>query len=87
MEVRPTGRLGVPGTEFLAGSGSCLLQCVDWAASHLPISRDEAWSLASRRPAQFMGWSDRDEDEVFVQIKDGVSTVREVPVCGERVVG
>lgn len=54
LELTPEGRLGIAGTEYLAGSGVNLAQCVARAIDMGKISLAEALSLATRNPGRLL---------------------------------
>jgi len=54
LELTPEGRLGIAGTEYLAGSGVNLAQCVARAVNMGSISLAEALSLATRNPGRLL---------------------------------
>src|SRR5690625_5505621 len=47
VEVRDDGSLRLPGTDLLAGSGSSLRDCLDWALQHLPVEPEDLLSMAT----------------------------------------
>lgn len=53
--IEPDGRLGVKGTEYLAGAWFQLDHCVDRAARQLDWSRAQAWRMGSAEPARITG--------------------------------
>ena len=59
VEVAPDGRLNLAGTVYLAGSGSDLRRCLDWASSALPIEPAQLLDMASRIPASLLGLEER----------------------------
>jgi N-acetylglucosamine-6-phosphate deacetylase len=59
VDVTPDGRLNLAGTEYLAGSGSDLRSCLDWARSALPIEPAQLLDMASRIPASLLGLEER----------------------------
>src|SRR5690625_7540166 len=61
VEVRDDGSLRLPGTDLLAGSGSSLRDCLDWALQHLPVEPEDLLSMATITPARLLG--DRKSDE------------------------
>lgn len=83
VTVTPDGRLSVRGTEFLAGSGRSLRQCVAWSRDALPFDDEELISMASITPARMLG-IDTIGDHIDVDLADGV-TVRRVVVAGALV--
>lgn len=59
VEVGADGRLSLPGTGLLAGSGHSLRECLNWATSHLPFRPAELLSMATTTPAELMGLGGR----------------------------
>lgn len=59
VEVAPDGRLSLAGTGYLAGSGSDLRTCLDWARDALPIEPAQLLDMASRIPASLLGLAER----------------------------
>lgn len=59
VEVTSDGRLNLAGTEYLAGSGSDLRTCLEWARSALPIDPAQLLDMASRIPASLLGFEER----------------------------
>ncbi|MDN5896518.1 MAG: amidohydrolase family protein [Nocardioides sp.] len=59
VEVAPDGRLSLAGTGYLAGSGSDLRSCLDWARSALPFAPAQLLDMASRIPASLLGLEER----------------------------
>ena len=55
MEVLPSGRVQIPGTPMLAGSGKNLLQCVVQASQSGVCPLDAALDMASVHPAAILG--------------------------------
>jgi N-acetylglucosamine-6-phosphate deacetylase len=55
FEVLPTGRIVVPGTTFLAGSGVFTDACIDHLLSLGEVSLADAIDMASARPRQLLG--------------------------------
>jgi N-acetylglucosamine-6-phosphate deacetylase len=55
LEVLPSGRIVVPGTPYLAGSGSFTDDCVRTVIAMTGIDLAEAIALASVRPRELMG--------------------------------
>ena len=56
IEMLESGRIVVPGTPNLAGSGSNLRECVEWAVRLGRIDHADAWAMASLHPARLMGF-------------------------------
>lgn len=59
IEMLESGRIVVPGTPNLAGSGSNLLECVEFATALGKVEHAQAWAMASVNPAQLMRMDDR----------------------------
>lgn len=57
LEVRPDGKIVVPGTPFLAGSGRFTDDCVRWIVTAAGVDFCEAIAMASLRPRELMGIS------------------------------
>ncbi|MFD7160651.1 N-acetylglucosamine-6-phosphate deacetylase [Kribbella sp. NPDC059898] len=57
VTVTSDGGLRLTGTPYLAGSGASLLDCLRWAAKHLPL--DIAVTMATTTPANLLGLRDR----------------------------
>ncbi|MGP3936201.1 N-acetylglucosamine-6-phosphate deacetylase [Nonomuraea sp. KM88] len=55
ITVRGDGRVTLPGSELLAGSGSSLIECVAWAVTHTEIDLGTALRLAAANPARLLG--------------------------------
>lgn len=62
VEVAADGRLSLPGTTLLAGSGRSLHECLAWAQAHLPLSPEELLAMATSTPAALLGLSERVSD-------------------------
>lgn len=61
VTVTADGRLTLTGTNLLAGSGRCLLDCVGWLAEHTEHSLDAAVRMATVNPSRLLGLGDRGE--------------------------
>lgn len=89
VTVGDDGRLSITDTEYLAGSGASLLECVRWAHRVGGVDLPRAVDLASRRPAAFIGLADRGSLSVGrhadVIVVDEELQVSEVYAMGERV--
>lgn len=59
VEMLPNGRIVLPGTPNLAGSGSNLRECVENALGMADLSHAEGWQLGSLNPARLLGLDDR----------------------------
>ncbi|WP_427892342.1 N-acetylglucosamine-6-phosphate deacetylase [Kribbella sp. GL6] len=57
VTVTSDGGLRLTGTPYLAGSGASLLDCLRWAANHLPL--EVAVTMATTTPADLLGLHDR----------------------------
>ncbi len=55
FEVRPEGKIVVPGTSFLAGSAVFTDACVNHLVTQLGVSRTDALEMASARPRDLLG--------------------------------
>jgi N-acetylglucosamine-6-phosphate deacetylase len=55
FEVLPTGKIVVPGTEYLAGSGAFTDQCVGNVIRYAGVSLMEAVDMAGARPRELLG--------------------------------
>jgi N-acetylglucosamine-6-phosphate deacetylase len=55
FEVQPGGKVVVPGTSYLAGSGVFTDACVGWAILHGGVSLRDAIAMASVRPRELLG--------------------------------
>jgi N-acetylglucosamine-6-phosphate deacetylase len=55
LEVQPGGRVVVPGTPFLAGSGVFTDSCVSNAIRMAGVSLADAIDMASARPRELLG--------------------------------
>jgi N-acetylglucosamine-6-phosphate deacetylase len=67
VTVAVDGRLLVAGTNYLAGSGRCLLDCIGWAASSTTLTMADAVKMASTNPARILGLPRRGELRVGTQ--------------------
>ncbi len=59
IEMLESGRIVVPGTPNLAGSGSHLLECVQNAVTAGKVTQAQAWSMGSTNPARLLGLDGR----------------------------
>jgi N-acetylglucosamine-6-phosphate deacetylase len=57
FEVQTDGKVVVPGTSYLAGSGVFTDTCIGWAVRHAGVSLREAIDMASVRPRELLGLS------------------------------
>lgn len=55
--VTENGRLELPGTGLLAGSGATLLDCLRWTVTNTPFSLAAVAEMATIRPAELIGAS------------------------------
>ncbi|PMC74766.1 N-acetylglucosamine-6-phosphate deacetylase [Brachybacterium sp. UMB0905] len=77
VEVAADGRLTLAGTEYLAGSGSDLRTCMNWARAALPIDPATLGDMASRIPASLLGLEGRTAaggDSVLVEDDQVIET-------------
>jgi len=94
IEMLESGRIVIPGTPNLAGSGSNLLECVEFVTTLGKVEHARAWAMASLNPANLMGMDDRLGIEVGKEASltlyqlggDGVGVeVAETWVAGRKV--
>jgi N-acetylglucosamine-6-phosphate deacetylase len=71
FEVLPSGKVVVPGTTYLAGSGVFTDTCVGWAARHAGVSLRDAVDMASARPRELLGLPDDLTDLVLFDYEPG----------------
>lgn len=57
--VEESGRLGMAGTPYLAGSGHSLRECLDWAWGHVPLAPADLVAMCTATPASEIGAADR----------------------------
>jgi N-acetylglucosamine-6-phosphate deacetylase len=55
LEVRPEGKVALPGTSYLAGSAVFTDTCIDRALRLTGVSRVDALDMASARPRALLG--------------------------------
>jgi len=55
FEVLPGGKIVVPGTSYLAGSGVFTDACVGWAVRHAGVTLADAVDMAGARPRELLG--------------------------------
>jgi N-acetylglucosamine-6-phosphate deacetylase len=87
FEVQGDGKIVVPGTDYLAGSGVFTDSCVAWAVRHLDLSLADAVDMASARPRELLGLPQRrlavgEPSELVLfehSSSDGFGVVRTVP--------
>ncbi len=58
FEVQPGGKVVVPGTSYLAGSGVFTDTCIGWAVRHAGVSLRDGIDMASARPRELLGLGD-----------------------------
>lgn len=83
--VGEDGRLSLPRSGLLAGSGRSLLGCVAWATHNLPLREDEVVRMATANPARILGVAERAEaggDRVDIEIDDDGIRISTVTVAG-----
>ncbi|MSR54513.1 MAG: N-acetylglucosamine-6-phosphate deacetylase [Gemmataceae bacterium] len=90
-EVQPSGRVAVPGTPFLAGSGSFTDSCVGNTIRMAGVSLAEAVDMASAHPRELLGLPNWELSEgatspfmLFDWEPGGEFVVREVIGVGSR---
>jgi N-acetylglucosamine-6-phosphate deacetylase len=59
IEMLESGRIVVPGTPNLAGSGSNLLECVQYAVTEGKVTHEQAWAMGSTNPAHLLSLEGR----------------------------
>jgi len=59
IEMLDSGRIVLPGTPNLAGSGSHLKECVEWVVRLGQVAHADAWTMASVNPARLMGFDEK----------------------------
>ncbi len=67
----PSGKVVVPGTSYLAGSGVFTDVCVAWAVRHAGVSLRDAVEMAGARPRELLGLPNRLTDLVLFEHKPG----------------
>ena len=70
-EVLPSGKVIVPGTDYLAGSGVFTDACVGWAVRNAGVSLRDAVDMASARPRELLGLPDAGSDLVLFESEPG----------------
>ena len=55
FEVLPSGKVVVPGTSYLAGSGVFTDACVGWAVRNAGVGLRDAVDMAGARPRELLG--------------------------------
>ncbi|MDQ0614465.1 N-acetylglucosamine-6-phosphate deacetylase [Microbacterium sp. W4I4] len=79
VTVADDGRLSLSGTGLLAGSGTSLRGCIEWALANLPFTEDEVLIMAASNPARMLRRPESsDPDRVDVDLDDGVHVRRVV---------
>jgi N-acetylglucosamine-6-phosphate deacetylase len=71
FEVLPDGKVVVPGTSYLAGSGVFTDACVGWAVRHAGVSLRDAIDMASARPRELLGLPDELTDLMLFEYEPG----------------
>lgn len=77
VTVAVDGRLSVAGTDYLAGSGRCLLDCIGWVVSSTALTLADAVKMASTNPARVLGLSGLGELRVGAQANLTLLTLNE----------
>ncbi len=67
FEVLPGGKVVVPGTSYLAGSGVFTDACVGWAVRHAGVGLRDAVEMAGARPRELLGLADELTDLVLFE--------------------
>ncbi len=90
VEVHPSGRISLAGTDYLAGAGLPLLACVSQAMRMAELSLADVLPLATANPGRLLGLEGdlrpgaRADILRLDETPDGLA-VREVWIAGERV--
>ncbi len=71
FEVLPGGKVVVPGTSYLAGSGVLTDACVGWAVRHAGVSLRDAVEMAGARPRELLGLTDELTDLMLFEYEPG----------------
>jgi N-acetylglucosamine-6-phosphate deacetylase len=71
FEVLPGGKVVVPDTSYLAGSGVFTDTCVGWAVRHAGVSLRDAIDMASARPRELVGLPDELTDLMLFEYESG----------------
>jgi N-acetylglucosamine-6-phosphate deacetylase len=67
FEVLPSGKVVVPGTSYLAGSGVFTDTCVSWALRRVGVTLRDAVEMAGARPRELLGLPDDLSDLVLFE--------------------
>jgi N-acetylglucosamine-6-phosphate deacetylase len=71
FEVLPSGKVVVPGTGYLAGSGVFTDACIGWAVRHAGVSLRDAVDMAGAAPRELLGLSGEINDLVLFEYEPG----------------
>ncbi|HBI45253.1 MAG TPA: N-acetylglucosamine-6-phosphate deacetylase [Planctomycetales bacterium] len=71
FEVLADGKVVVPGTSYLAGSGVFTDTCVGWAIRHAGVGLRDAIDMASARPRELLGLPDELTDLMLFEYEPG----------------
>jgi N-acetylglucosamine-6-phosphate deacetylase len=71
FEVQPGGKVVVPGTSYLAGSGVFTDACIGWAVRHTGVSLRDAIDMACARPRELLGLGDELTDLMLFGYEPG----------------
>ena len=71
FEVLPSGKIVVPGTSYLAGSGVFTDACVGWTVHNAGVSLRDALDMATARPRELLGLPDKLTDLVLFEYEPG----------------
>ncbi|HVS38611.1 MAG TPA: N-acetylglucosamine-6-phosphate deacetylase [Gemmataceae bacterium] len=67
FEVLPSGKVVVPGTTYLAGSGVFTDACIGWAVRHAGVNLHDAVDMAGARPRELLGLAEGLSDLVLFE--------------------
>ena len=71
FEVLPGGKVVVPGTSYLAGSGVFTDACVGWAVRHAGVGLRDAVDMAGARPRELLGLPEEMSNLVLFRLRSG----------------
>ena len=71
FEVLPSGKVVVPGTSYLAGSGVFTDACVGWAVRHAGVGLRDAVDMAGARPRELLGLPEERSNLVLFDYETG----------------
>ncbi len=71
FEVQEGGKVVMPGTSYLAGSGVFTDTCVGWAIRHTGVSLRDAIDMAGARPRELLSLPDKLTDLMLFEYEPG----------------